>query len=355
MARTLDIPTSPELDRYREQIAQHGLAPLWERIANLVTPEPRPSAVPFLWDYDRTRDLLLHSADLITAKQAERRVLILDNPGLAGQSAIVETLYAGWQVVMPGEIAPAHRHTPAALRFILEGDGGGYTAINGEKAHMKPGDVVLTPPMRWHDHGNDGEVPVVWLDVLDLPFIGRLGPVFSDLLDADRYPDQPAEGTTNSIYGSGLRPVFRGDDEDASSPLFHYPYEQMRASLLATSAQMDPHPALGCRMEYVNPMSGGPAMPTISMFLQHRMVGDAQAYQTTENQVYCCVEGSGKVEIEHLGQPYTIEFKPRDTFAVPCWARQQWHTNEDTVLFCASDRGIQQATALLREDFALDD
>src|SRR6201747_1779790 len=112
---------------------------------------------------------MLQAGNLITAKEAERRVLVLENPGLAGQYRITHSLFAGLQLIMPGEVAPAHRHTPSALRFIVEGEGA-YTAVAGEKLPMKPGDFVVTPAWSWHDHGNHGTAPVVWLDGLDTPF-----------------------------------------------------------------------------------------------------------------------------------------------------------------------------------------
>jgi hypothetical protein len=76
---------------------------------------------------------------LITAREAERRVLVLENPGLRGASSITRTLYAGLQLILPGEVAPSHRHTQSALRFVLEGKGA-YTAVDGERASMHPGD-----------------------------------------------------------------------------------------------------------------------------------------------------------------------------------------------------------------------
>ena len=110
------------LNDYYDRIARWQVAPLWERLAHLVTQEPEIDAVPYLWDYDDLRPVLLESADLISKEDAERRVLILENPGLSGQSAVTNTLFAGLQLIMPGEVAPSHRHTPSALRFIIESE-----------------------------------------------------------------------------------------------------------------------------------------------------------------------------------------------------------------------------------------
>ncbi len=97
-------------------------------------------------------------------------MLILENPALRGQSAITQSLYAGLQLILPGEVAPSHRHTQSALRFIVEGSGA-YTAVDGERTTMRPGDFIITPSWTWHDHGHDGTGPVIWLDGLDIPMI----------------------------------------------------------------------------------------------------------------------------------------------------------------------------------------
>ncbi|NRA30614.1 MAG: cupin domain-containing protein [Parvularculaceae bacterium] len=341
---------SAERDAYYRRISQYALAPLWERLNVLLTKEPQVRSTPFHWDYDLCRNVLFESADLISAHEAERRVLILDNPGLDGASAITENLYAGWQLLMPGEVAPAHRHSASALRFILEGDGAAYTAVDGEKAYMRPGDMVLTPSMRWHDHGHEGTEPVVWLDVLDLPFNRNLGPIFLDLYPDDRFPDGSAPGTTRARFGRGLKPVALPSSTDPNSPMFYYPYEEMRAALVASASESDIDPVVGHKLEYMNPNTGGPALATISTFLQWMPAGfSSQPYRTTEGMVFSIVEGEGSLTVEHQGQETTYEFKPRDTLVVPCWGRQRWDVRSEAIVFCASDRNIQEQLGLFRE------
>src|SRR6266853_466057 len=144
-----------ERKSYYERIDRVSLAPLWEVLG-----------------------------ELITAREAERRVLVLENPGLRGASSITRTLYAGLQLILPGEIAPSHRHSQSALRFVLEGRGA-YTAVDGERTTMRPGDFILTPSWTFHDHGNPGGEPVVWLDGLDIPMVA-----FFDAGFAERYPQE---------------------------------------------------------------------------------------------------------------------------------------------------------------------
>jgi len=147
---TIITPTADTLERraFYEKIDKKNLTALWLSLADLVTPEPRSACRPASWRFDDIRAYMLEAGDLITAKEAERRVLVLENPGLRGQSKITTDLYAGVQLVMPGEIAPAHRHTQSALRFILEGEGA-YTAVNGERTIMHEGDFIITPPWAW--------------------------------------------------------------------------------------------------------------------------------------------------------------------------------------------------------------
>src|SRR5258708_19137673 len=131
-----------------------GASALWTA-TNRTSSQPTPLAVPHVWKYAPLRALLLRAADLISAEQAQRRVFRLNNPGLEpGRTS--DTLFAGLQCILPGERAPAHRHTPFALRFVIEG-AGAYTSVDGERLWMEPGDLILTPSWRYHDHGKVGD------------------------------------------------------------------------------------------------------------------------------------------------------------------------------------------------------
>ena len=160
------MSTVPVTEATREsfyaRISQQNLAPLWKSLANLVTPEPVSLCQPAAWRFDDIRTAMVEAGTLITTKEAERRVLVLENPGSRGQSRITTDLYAGVQLVLPGEIAPAHRHSQSALRFVLEGNGA-HTNVNGERTMMHEGDFIITPPMAWHDHGNQSNDPIFWL------------------------------------------------------------------------------------------------------------------------------------------------------------------------------------------------
>src|SRR5512147_2767193 len=135
---------SPERTAFYQRIGRDSLAPLWEVLGELVPPAPRTPCAPALWRYQAIRPWLLEAGRLITAREAERRVLVLENPGLRGLSSTTHTLYAGLQLILPGEVAPSHRHAQSALRLVLEGNGA-YTAVDGERVPMHPGDLIVTP------------------------------------------------------------------------------------------------------------------------------------------------------------------------------------------------------------------
>ena len=175
---------SAERQAFYERIGRENLAPLWEVLGSLVPARPTSPCIPALWRYAAARPHLLQAGQMITAREAERRVLVLENPGMRGASSITHTLYAGLQLIMPGEVAPSHRHTQSALRFVVEGTGA-YTAVDGERTTMCPGDFIVTPSWTFHDHGNPGNGPVVWLDGLDIPLIAFLDAGF-----AERHPQE---------------------------------------------------------------------------------------------------------------------------------------------------------------------
>ncbi|MCG8442776.1 MAG: cupin domain-containing protein [Caulobacterales bacterium] len=334
---------------YYRRIAPARLFPLWERFKDLLPFEPTVASRPFQWRYADARPALIEAADIISAEEAERRVLVLENPGLEGASAITETLYAGVQLLMPGEVAPAHRHSPSALRFLLESDGRAYTAVDGERAWMEPGDLILTPSMRWHDHGHEGREPVIWLDVLDMPLVANAGPVFLDPYGDSRYPERRPPDASRSLYGANMRPPGHVG-ADASSPVIRYPYAEARAALTAVAASEASDPRHGHILEYIDPTTGRPALATISTFLQLMPAGFRSApHNTTEGRVFSVVEGAGEVTIGAGDQQATYSYAPRDTLAAPCWAPVSWRTDSDTVVFTASDRGVQQKLGLWRE------
>lgn len=333
---------------FTQRVERDRLVPLWNFFNDWFTPVPKVSAQPYLWHYDRIRPAVIESADVISAKEAERRVLVLENPGLIGKHLITDTLYAGLQLITPGEIAPAHRHSPVALRFVIEGKGG-YTAVAGERTWMEPGDFVVTPSWAWHDHGHEGEGPFVWMDVLDVPLIRFLGANFTEHYPEERFPEGPPVNDSLHRYGSNMLPV--GYERKAlASPIFSYPYSRTREALERLKQQDEWDPHHGLKMEYIDPTTGGPAIPTISTFIQLLPQGfTTEPYRSTDGGVYCVAEGSGTVKIGEGEAAQTFEYSKRDIFAVPCWHPYSIQAKEESVIFSATDRIVQTKLGVWRE------
>ncbi|HEX9465957.1 MAG TPA: gentisate 1,2-dioxygenase [Alphaproteobacteria bacterium] len=338
-----------ERDAYYQRIDKSNLAPLWEVIHQLVLKEPRSPALPVMWRYDDVRPYIMEAGSIISAKEAERRVLVLENPGLRGKSRITNMLYAGLQLILPGEVAPAHRHSQSALRFIIEGSGA-YTAVDGEKTIMQPGDFVITPSWTWHDHGNESKVPMVWMDGLDVPLVELLDAQFAEKYPDDRQPLGRPAGDSLARFGAGLMPV--GYETKAiTSPVFNYPYSRTREALETMRRANEWDPCHGLKLQYVNPVDGGHAMPTIGTFMQLLPKGFSTVpYRSTDATVFSVVEGKGKTTVTgHDGKPVVFEWGPRDTFVVPAWHWQRHEAAGDAVLFSFSDRPVQQKLGLWRE------
>src|SRR5919106_3395316 len=221
---------SEERKAFYARIDEHNLTPLWEVLGALVPPQPKTPCVPALWRYELARNFLMEAGGLITAREAERRVLVLENPGLRGSSSITHTLYAGLQLILPREIAPSHRHSQSALRFVVEG-AGAYTAVDGERTTMRPGDFIITPSWTWHDHGNPGNEPVVWMDGLDIRIVQTFAAQFHEVFPEEVQPVSRSEGASVARFGRGLVPLGAPAPFGKTSPIFNYPYERSRESL----------------------------------------------------------------------------------------------------------------------------
>jgi gentisate 1,2-dioxygenase len=347
-----DFFISPEVTAQRQEFYQRldskHTAPLWEALARLVTPEPRPACVPAAWSYDDIRPLLMESGHLITAKEAERRVLVLENPGIRGISQITQSLYAGLQLVLPGETTSTHRHMASAIRLIVEGSGA-YTAVDGERTTMHPGDFILTPAWTFHDHGNHSPDPVVWLDVLDVPIVNLFDTSFAEHYAAGTQPLVKEEHDSATRFGHNLLP-YRHESaarpSGAASPLFTYPYATTRRVLHHRQHRDAVDPRHGFKMQFANPVTGGFTMPTIGAFVQLLPAGfRGLPYRSTDATIFCALEGEGVTRTGNV----EFHWKPQDVFVVPSWCPVSHHASTEAVLFSFSDRPAQQALGLWRE------
>jgi gentisate 1,2-dioxygenase len=288
--------------------------------------------------------MVMEAGALITAKEAERRVLVFENPALRGKSRITQSLYAGLQLILPGEIAPAHRHTASAIRFVLDGEGA-YTAVEGEKTIMRRGDFVITPNWAPHDHGNPSKQAMIWLDVLDVPTVNFFDAAFSEHLDREMQSNTKEDGDSYARYGSGVLP----DDAPKGlmrSPIINYPYSRIKPVIerMAKSDDIDPHH--GARVRYANPIDGGWATPTMGAHLALLPNGfRGKDYRSTDGAIFVCVEGAGSTKIENE----TFDWTPGDVFVIPSWKRYAHTAKGESVLFSISDRPAQEKLGLWRE------
>ena len=334
-------------DLYR-RMDKNNLAPLWEVLHELIPNQPTTPCRPALWRYREARPYLMEAGGLITAKEAVRRVLILENPGMRGESCITQSLYAGLQLILPGEIAPSHRHSQSALRLVVEG-AGAYTAVDGERTTMRAGDFIITPSWTYHDHGNPGEEAVVWMDGLDIRIVQAFGAQFHEVFPEEIQPVSRSEGASRGRFGANLVPLGAVAPFGKTSPVFSYPYERSRESLASLARDQDPDPCHGWKMQFINPLTGGHAMPTIAAFIQRLPKGFAtRAYRSTDGTIYSVIEGEGHVRIG--GESF--DFEARDTFVVPSWMPLELEARRETVLFSFSDRPGQEAMGLWREQRA---
>ncbi len=350
--------SAAERKAFYDAIGQHSLTPLWEVLHSLVPPSPATPCVPALWKYSDIRPFLMASGQLITAEEAVRRVLVLENPTLRGQSCITQSLYAGLQVILPGEVAPSHRHTQSALRFVVEGHGA-YTAVDGERTQMQPGDFIITPSWTWHDHGHDqghsGQVdaaePVVWLDGLDIPMLRFFDAGFAENGTVASQPISKPQGISAHRYSANMLPMRYDAPFGQTSPIFSYPYERTRHALYQLEHHADVDAWDGIKLRYVNPATGGSPMPTMATFMQRLPAGfSGKPYRQTDGAVFSVVEGHARVSIESGGRTTVFEVSARDHFVIPSWHTAKLSSDAGCVLFSFSDRPVHQALGIHREE-----
>jgi gentisate 1,2-dioxygenase len=334
-------------EAYYDRIAKYDMAPLWEVLKDVVRSEPRSKCVPQLWKFADVKRLMLEAGDVISTEEAERRVLVLENPALHGQCRITNSLFAGIQLILPGEVAPVHRHVASAIRFVLDGEGA-YTAVEGEKANMSPGDFILTPNWAPHDHGNPSAKPMLWLDVLDVPTINHFETSFSEHFDEAVQNTSRDDGDSLERYGSGVLPD-GAPVELKRSPVINYTYARTRPILERLKKSGDIDKRHGARVRYANPINGGWALPTMGAHLALFPAGfKGEPYRSTDGTIFVCAEGRGSTKIGDK----VFEWGQNDVFVAPAWTRYSHNASKESVLFSISDRPMQEALGIWREDTA---
>jgi gentisate 1,2-dioxygenase len=338
-------------EQYFATLDQENLEGLWRIIMKLLPKEPVANIEPVLWRWETLEKRLDEAAEFVGIERGgERRVLLLVNPALKGRYATTHTLAAAVQLVMPGEIAPAHRHTPAAIRFIVRGSGA-YTVVEGEKIPMEVGDLTLTPTWTWHDHGNDGKENIYWLDGLDFPLTQSLNTIFFELYPQMTQPQVKPNGYTSRRAGAGMVKLLGTTPEEAVLPVIYRwkdCYPPLREQMETEGNVGDGFD--GVVMEYTNPLNGGHTMPTLSCWLQGLRPGEqTRAHRHTGSSIYLGVRGRGTI----IMNGKRMDWGPGDCFALPPWI---WHEHanasrsEEAVLFSFHDRPMLDALRLYREE-----
>ncbi|KAH7039587.1 putative gentisate 1,2-dioxygenase [Microdochium trichocladiopsis] len=295
--QTLPTPAvvADSADKLVRDLEGSATLPLWAQMAKLNPALPNPRCTPHVWRYDEVRPYLLRAGQVVSEKQAERRVLMLVNPGRNEAPYTTDTIYGGLQLVMPNETAAAHRHVAFAMRFIIEGNGG-FTAVHGRRVQMNRGDVILTPRWNWHDHGKDGSGPMIWLDGLDLPQFRHFPVHFVEHFKDPRYPAEDI-------------------DTDASPIVFKW--HKMQARLDAQAGDW-------ASQRYTR-NDGSEVSKTLGAAAERVTAGKSSPIrQETASSMYHVVSGSGRTIIYGPdNEEEKLTWKRNDTFCIPTWARFQ--------------------------------
>jgi len=333
LGRLADLPAD-----YLQDLRAQNTLPLWPSL-RAVLPYGRPSrsTQPVRWRYQDIRPQLLRAGELTPIEKAERRVLVLCNPGLGLESMrATPTIYVGLQLILPGETAPNHRHTPSAVRFVVEGEGG-FTVVDGEKLRMGRGDLILTPPGLWHEHGHEGRGPVIWLDALDLPLVYGIEASFA-IAGPPQSVDKPMDWGGARFRNGGVVPYRSLDSPRKPYPMLRFPWQDVQRALGELAGVTPRDEAV--RLAYVNPETGRECLAALGFSaLQLRPGEELRLPRCSASAVLHVVEGSGTAVVDEV----THRFEAADTLAVP--------THADVLLANAS--GVALAYLFVVDDAPL--
>ena len=325
---------------YVEGLAAKNLVPLWPSLRKaLPHGAPFRRTQPVVWHYADVRPRLIEAGELTPIEKAERRVLVLANPGLGLENMqATPSIYIGLQLILPRETAPNHRHTPSAVRFVVEGEGG-YTIVDGEKLPMERGDLILTPSLLWHEHRHEGTGPVIWLDALDLPTVFAQEASYALEGPPQTVRNQPDSSQTH-YRRAGLVPYRALSGPRANYPLLRYPWRDVREALLAMAAVTEASEMV--HLAYVNPETGAECLPVLGFSAIMLRPGEAAApARRSASAVLHVVEGAVDAEVDGV----SLSADASDTLAVPTHAKiriANRSTQKPAFLFQVDDAPMQR-------------
>ena len=329
-----------QVDELHAEFERLGVRGFWQ------TREEAPRPKARLWRWSDLHPLLMRTAEVINLGEDSARRFV----GLQTQT---QTLSYGFQIVMPGESAEAHHHTPSALRFVVKGQGA-YTTSNGEPMTMSPGDLLTQPNWVWHDHTNNTADPIIWVDSLDAGIIRMLNARFHEPWPDGRIQKliRP-QGYSVKRYGALGTPT----ETDWAVP-YHYEWPQTLAALQTMSKEGTDDPYDGVLLEYKNPVTGGHTMRNVTCCIQMLRPGErTKFHRHTGSTIYHVYDGTGVTRVgRNKTNPSDLAWQDKDVFVVPSW---EWHhhenlTDREAFLFSVSDHPIIEAAGLWREEMSAD-
>ncbi len=343
-----ELGTLEELPgEYLAALRAMNVGPLWPSLrALLPLGAPVNRSEPTLWSYDAIRPYLLQAGELTPIEKAERRVLMLCNPGLGLENAqATPSIYLGLQLILPGETAPNHRHTPSAIRFVIEGEGG-HTTVEGERLPMLPGDLILTPAGLWHEHSHEGSGPVIWLDALDVPVVYGFEASYA-IEGPSQEPSNQADASARLYRRAGLVPYQSLDERPGPYPLLRYPWSEVRRSLMDMASGSGPSDVV--HLAYVNPETGRECLPILGFSALMLRPGEERTLtRRSASAVLHCIEGAGEAEINGN----CLAWQLHDTIAAPTHAAitvRNASTKKPAFLFLVDDAPMQRKLGFYEE------
>lgn len=334
------------LEDLNRELKRKHLVGFWESSNDSLDQDIPLSTIvqPYVWKWADIYEGLKKAGDLVSLEQSERRTIRPTNPGVPGFTGATTTIHMSVQLVKPGEVAKAHRHTFTAIRFVIKG-GGACTTVEGERFSMAPGDLILTPNWTWHDHYNGSNEDIVWLDGHDGPLTKLL-----EMVTVENFPTKQQQVEVSPDFSLHQYGFARPDDLAPSSAdlPFRYPWNDTYRALQKLAATAG-DPYNGVHLRYINPRNLGPTVHTIGCEIQMLRPKEAtKSHRHTATTVYHAFRGSGRTVIGDK----VLEWDQGDIFTVPLWS---WHRHEnldniETILFSINDRPAKEALGFYREE-----
>ena len=319
--------------------------PLWDRYKRITPTMPGAKDAPAHWRWKDFEPFTVRAAREVPIEDVERRAIIMVNPAFEGATATTANLIGAFTILNPGDRAVPHRHTVSAIRFATRAEGAS-TIVNGRRCAMNQGDLVLTPPMCWHGHINQGAARTVWFDAANIPLVCNLDASFFEpgsrseeaFWEVDEGDERLWKGAGMTVPGESVATAA------AHSAKYHYPGAVTRALLASIPAGAD-----GARLlRYTNPATGGAVMPALDCYAQRLTRGaGTRARRTTANAICLVVSGAGSSTVGNT----SFGWQQHDVFTIPHWTWAS-HTalDADADLFIVTDRSVYEHLGLLREE-----